>query len=204
MLTENDVRSIFIEAGVIRKGHFRLTSERHSNTYIDKRTLLMRPQVALCLCNALSERFLEDDIQVVIGPETGGIVPSFLIAHCLGLTTNEEILTVSASKIEGVRSAKSNFKIRHADRERLVDKRVLVVEDILTTGGSARQVVGLVGEVGGQVVGVGALCSRGEVTAERLGVPKLETLLQLNLKTYDVSTCPQCRQGVPLDVDFGH
>lgn len=96
------------------------------------------------------------------------------------------------------------FTIKRSYGENVRGKKVLVVEDILTTGGSAREAVNAVREAGGEVVGVGVLVNRGGVTAADLGVEKLEALLNVKMDAYEPANCPMCKDGVPFNQQFGH
>jgi orotate phosphoribosyltransferase len=99
---------------------------------------------------------------------------------------------------------KDDFVFRRGYDKLIPGKQVLVVEDVLTTGGTVKKVVGAVRELGGIVVGVGALVNRGGITAKDVGdVPRLGALINITLDVWDEKACPLCEQGVPINTDVG-
>lgn len=97
-----------------------------------------------------------------------------------------------------------NFVIRRGYDKLVANSKVVVVEDILTTGKSAKATVEAVKKVGGEVVMVSAICNRGRVTAEALGVPHLEAVLDVKFEMFDPNDCPLCKKHVPISTEFGH
>ncbi|HWR40316.1 MAG TPA: orotate phosphoribosyltransferase [Patescibacteria group bacterium] len=182
-MTENEVRQLFVETGAILAGHFLLTSGLHSPLYAEKFQVLQYPQHTARLCAALAERFRQDDVQVVVGPVTGGI----LLAHEVG--KNLGTRAIFTERENGRMTLRRGFVINPGER-------VLVVEDIVTTGGSVVEVLDVVKEQGGVVVGVGMLVDRSGGKAD-FGVPA-QALLHLDVPTYQPDDCPLCRDGVPI------
>ena len=194
-MTEDEVFKIFDEAGgVITNSHVELSGGKHTTGYIDKSAVYKNTEKVSLLCHAIAERFVNDDVDVVIGPARGGIPLSRQTAHHLRKLTARQILSVHADKSEDGKG----FIIRSTYSRLITGKRVLVVKDVLTTGRSTQLVVRAVGSVGGRVIGVGALCNRGDVTARDLGVSKLETLMNVTFHTWDKKDCPRCKEGIPL------
>lgn len=178
-----DVERIFKEAGAIREGHFLLTSGLHSPTYLEKAQVLQFPRYTEQLCHLIAERFRREAIQVVVGPTVGGVILSFEVARQLG------VRSLFAEREGDKRVFRRGFCLGPGER-------VLVVDDILTTGGSVSEVVGEVRRLGAVVAGVAVLISR---TREKVdfGAPFF-SCHELYLPTYAPEQCPQCRAGIPL------
>jgi orotate phosphoribosyltransferase len=115
----------------------------------------------------------------------------------------KEVLALCADKVE--KGGETSFVIKRGQEQFVANgKKILVVEDILTTGGSVKKVVDVVREMGGEVVGVGALCNRGGITPDKIGdVPVLKALMNVKLEAFDESDCPYCKNEVPINVSVG-
>ncbi|HZU01190.1 MAG TPA: phosphoribosyltransferase family protein, partial [Ktedonobacteraceae bacterium] len=143
-----------------------------------------------------------DQIDVVVGPVLGGIVLSQWVAHHLNTRRSSgETLAVYAEK-EGDGPDKS-FLFRRGYDSYIPGRNILVVEDVLTTGGSARQVIELVHKHGGNAVGLSALCNRGSVQPQDVGNVPIHTLITLPLETFTEAECPFCRQRIPVNTELG-
>jgi orotate phosphoribosyltransferase len=177
------VLDVFRQTGAILEGHFLLTSGRHSGTYLEKFRILQYPEQTQQLCRLIAERFRASEVQVVAGPTTGGIILSFEVARQLG------VRGIFAESAEGGRRFLRGFRIEPGER-------TLVVDDILTTGGSIRDVLDAVRQAGGKPVGVAVLADR-TAGATDFGVPFLACTI-LKIESYEPSQCPLCREGVPL------
>src|SRR3990172_4703942 len=138
------VLDAFRQTGAILEGHFLLTSGRHSGRYLEKFQVLQYPEQTQRLCGLIAERFRASGVQVVAGPTTGGVILSFEVARQMG------VRGIFAEKVEGGRRFLRGFQIGPGER-------TLVVDDILTTGGSIRDVLDAVREAGGEPVGGGVL-----------------------------------------------
>jgi orotate phosphoribosyltransferase len=178
-----DVLELFRQTGAVLEGHFLLTSGRHSGTYLEKFRILEQPEPTQRLCRLIAERFRASDVQVVAGPTTGGIILSFEVARQLG------VRGIFAESAERGRRFLRGFRIEPGER-------TLVVDDILTTGGSIRNVLEAVRQAGGQTVGVAVLADR-TAGATDFGVPFF-ACTALKIESYEPSDCPLCREGVPL------
>jgi orotate phosphoribosyltransferase len=178
-----DIESLFRSTGAILKGHFQLTSGRHSDTYVEKFRLLENPSHTEILCGLIAEHFRSHDVNVVAGPTTGGIIISYEVARLLG------VRGIFAESTDSGRAFGRGFVIEPGER-------VLVVDDILTTGGSIRDVLDAVRAAGGEPIGVGVLLDRtgGQVD---FGVPFF-ACLPLVVPSYEPDACPKCAEGVPL------
>ena len=199
-MNESEILNIVNDLGaVITNSHLVYTSGKHGSTYVNKDALYPHTAAISSLCRVLAEQFVVDNIEVVVAPALGGIILSQWIAHHLSDLMGREVLSVYAEKIE-----EGGFVIKRGYDKLLKDKNVLVVEDILTTGGSARKVIELTRTLGGNVQGLAVLCNRGGVTAQELAqVPKIISLLSLDFESWDEGDCPLCKQGVPVNTEVG-
>ena len=180
----NNVEEIFQKSGAMLKGHFLLASGLHSPTYWEKFRVLQSPGYTEQLCRMIANHFQKQNIQVVAGPTTGGIILAFETARQLG------IRGIFAEK-EGAteRAFRRGFSITPGER-------VLIVDDILTTGNSIRQVMAAVTKLGGKVIGIGVLVDRSE-QGEEFGVPLFSCLRSIT-PTYTPQDCPLCAKNIPL------
>lgn len=174
---------VFKERGALLEGHFRLTSGLHSNRYVQCARVLMYPDLAEELGQKIAEKFRHLDPEVVVGPAIGGIIVAQEVGRALG------VKAIFTEREEGKMTLRRGFEIKKGER-------VLVVEDVVTTGGSTKEVINVVEENGGVVVGVGSLVDRhrGELD---FGVP-FHPLLKLDIETYPPDDCPLCREGLPV------
>jgi len=182
-MNEHDVKELLIGAGAILEGHFLLTSGLHSNMYIEKFQVLQHPEPTEKLCAALAARFRRYDPQVVVGPVTGGIILAYETARQLGTRA------IFTERENGIMCLRRGFYIKPGER-------VLVVEDIITTGGSVQETIDVVRRQGGIPVGLGVLVDRSGGKAQ-FDVP-LISLLRLEVPTFRPEECPMCREGKPF------
>ena len=182
-MNEAEVRQLFVETGAILEGHFLLTSGLHSPLYAEKFQVLQYPKHTERLCKALAEKFKEENIELVVGPVTGGI----LLAHEVGKELGTR--AILTERENGKMALRRGFVIEPG-------QRVLIVEDIVTTGGSVKEVLDVVREHGGIPVAVGMLVDRSGGKAD-FGVPA-KALLHLSVPTYKPEECPLCQAGKEL------
>lgn len=182
-MNEAEVRQLFVETGAILEGHFLLTSGLHSPLYVEKFQVLQYPKHTEKLCVALAERFKSDNIELVVGPVTGGII----LAHEVGKHLNTR--AIFTERENGKMALRRGFVIDPG-------QRVLIVEDIVTTGGSVQEVIEVVREQGGIPVAVGILVDRSGGKAD-FGIPA-QALLHLTVPTYQPTDCPLCQSGVDI------
>jgi orotate phosphoribosyltransferase len=183
-MSQINAKEIFEQAGAILKGHFLLTSGLHSPIYWEKFKVLQSPPHTEKLCRMIADHFRDQKIDVVAAPTTGGIILAFETAKQLG------VRGIFAEKTgEKERAFKRGFNIEPGER-------VLIVDDIMTTGGSIRQTIAAAKKLGGNVVGIGVLVDRSEQKLD-FGVP-LFSCLRAETVTYSLEDCPLCKAKIPL------
>lgn len=187
MADEKSAEQLLRDAGALLEGHFQLTSGKHSPRYIEKFRLLERPEQTEALCRMIADwaRASGLDVQLVAGPTTGGVIISYEVARMLGT------LSVFAESEGEGREFKRGFSIAPGER-------VLIVDDVLSTGGSVRDVIDAVRRAGGEPVGVAVLVDRTSGKAD-FGLPFF-ACLTLDIPAFEPADCPQCRDGVPLKI----
>jgi orotate phosphoribosyltransferase len=182
-MTEAAVLSLFRDSGALLEGHFKLSSGLHSPGYLQCALVLMRPRDAEALGAALGERVRNLGATLVLSPAMGGIV----IGQEVGRALNVNALF--AERVEGALALRRGFTIAAAER-------ILVVEDVVTTGGSTRETIEVARAAGATVVGACAIVDRSG------GNPGLDvafhSLLPMALPTYQPEACPLCAQGVEV------
>ncbi len=180
----NNVEKIFEKSGAILKGHFLLKSGLHSPIYWEKFQVLQSPSYTEQLCRMIATYFGKQGIQVVAGPTTGGIILAFETARQLG------VRSIFAEKVaNGERAFRRGFNINPGER-------ILIVDDILTTGGSIREVMSAITKHGGIIMGIGVLVDRSEQGID-FGVPLFSCHRSIT-QTYTPQECPLCADKVPL------
>jgi len=181
-MTEKEVLEIYERTGGLLRGHFLLSSGLHSDIYLQSALVLQHPTHAETLCRELAKPFKGDDVQVVLAPAIGGILVAHEVARALGARC------LFGEREDGVMRLRRGFSLQHG-------QRCLVVEDVVTTGGSTREVIKVVEERKGRLVGVGALIDRSGGTTQ---FPvKKAALATLTVPTYKPEDCPLCKAGTP-------
>lgn len=183
MLTNDAVREIFLEAGAFQKGHFKLSSGRHSDEYWEKFWVLQWPNHVETLCVEIARRFAGDGVEVVLGPTTGGILLAFEVARQMG------VRALYAEKEDGERMLRRGLQLP-------AGTRVLIVDDVMTSGGAVKECVDLANRHEAHIIGAAVLVDRSGGTVD-LGV-RLESLLEVQAKTYAIEECPLCVSGLPI------
>ena len=179
----SEVMRLFQGCGAWLEGHFVLSSGLHSREYLQCALILQHPTLSARACQALAQRFVSDELTCVAAPALGGIVVGYETARHLGARA------IFAERQEGVLQLRRGFQVGPNDR-------VLVVEDVVTTGGSVDELIRIIRDAGATVVGVGALVDRsnGWVSFD----VKYHALLSRDLKTFPPESCPLCKEGVPI------
>lgn len=180
MLSEQQVIQIFTDAGALLEGHFTLTSGRHSDKYMQCAQVLKYPEYTEQLAKLLANYFSEDNIDLVVGPAMGGIIVAYEVARQLNVPG------IFTERQNGEMVLRRGFEIKQGTR-------VLVVEDVVTTGGSVQEVIDLINSLGGIVVGVGVLVDRSNGTVD-LGV-KQKATLTMQVESWEPEVCPICKEG---------
>ena len=212
-MTEHEVYALFESLGmIIRNDHFIYSSGKHGSAYVNKNALYPHARETAKLCRALARLFIMSDVDCVVGPEKGGIIISQWTGYHLSNSMMRHVPSIFAEKKQRIiinprqvslpPRVEDIFFFSEGYEKFVSGKHVLVVEDILTTGGTAKKVVELVREFEGIVVAVGALCNRGGVTDADVGdVPKLFSLLNFSLPSWDAQDCPW--EDIPVNTQFG-
>jgi orotate phosphoribosyltransferase len=183
-ITSSDVERVFRESGALREGHFILASGRHSSLYLEKFQVLQHPAETERLCAAIAAWARSLDIETVAGPTTGGIILAHEVARQLG------VRAIYAERRENGkgREFRRGFALRRGER-------VLIVDDIMTTGGSVQETIDAVRSAGGEVAGAAVLVDRSGGAAD-IDVP-IKALWRLEIASYVSAECPLCAKGVP-------
>jgi orotate phosphoribosyltransferase len=183
-MNREELLDLFRKSGALLEGHFRLTSGLHSSGYLQCALVLQHPQHAESLGRAIADRTRPLRATVVLSPALGGVVIGHEVGRALG------VRALFAERQDGALTLRRGFIIGETDR-------VLVVEDVLTTGGSTRETMQVARAAGGQVVGAASIVDRSGGAAARLDVP-FAALLDIDLPTYEPDACPLCAQGLPV------
>ncbi len=182
-MTRDELLDLYRRAGALLEGHFRLTSGLHSSGYLQCALVLQHPQHAEMLGRAIADRTRGLRPTLVLSPALGGVVIGQEVGRALG------VRAIFAERQDGTLTLRRGFMISENDR-------VLVVEDVVTTGGSTRETMQVARAAGGQVVGAASIVDRGTHPVD-LGVP-YASLLAIDLPTYEPDRCPLCAQGLPV------
>lgn len=172
---------ILKETGAYQEGHFKLSSGLHSGHYVQCAQLLKHPDLAGEVCAALAQRFKDDNIEIVVGPAIGGILVAYEVGRALGVPA------IFAERENGVMTLRRGFYVTPG-------QRCLVTEDVLTTGGSAQEVVALLEQHGAEVVSAASIIDRTKGNTVKLTVP-YQSLLTLDVETFAPEACPFCAAG---------
>jgi orotate phosphoribosyltransferase len=180
IMTSDQVLDIYKSTGALLTGHFLLSSGLHSEKYLQSALVLQQPDIATRLCAALAGYFQNSRIEVVIAPALGGVFVSHETARALG------VRAIFAERVNGELTLRRGFTIRRGER-------VLVVEDVITTGKSTKETIKVVQEAGGEVIAAASLVDRSNGKAD-IGVP-YKSLVTLDVPTYAPESCPLCKSG---------
>ncbi len=183
-MTNEEVLQTFAACGALLTGHFLLTSGLHSPRYLQCALVLQHPPIAEKLCSALAAKAKADDnigaIDLVVAPALGGVIVAHEVARALG------VRALFTERQEATMTMRRGFQIQPGER-------CFVVEDVVTTGGSTREVIEVVRALGGVVAGAGSLIDRSGGAVD-LGVPR-HALATLEVPSYKLEDCPMCKEG---------
>jgi len=174
---------MFKETGAILEGHFKLSSGLHSRQYLQCARVLQHPVQAEALCKALAQHFANVKIDTVIAPALGGIIVSYEFARALG------VKSLFTERVDGKMTLRRGFALGKGEK-------VLVVEDVITTGLSTSEVVKAVKSSGAEVVGVGSLVDRSSGKLD-FGAP-FKSLIKIDMPTFKPENCPLCKSKIPV------
>ena len=183
MLTKEKLQEMFRKSHALLRGHFELSSGLHSGHYFQCAQVLQHPKQATAICREIARRFRAARPTVVIGPAAGGILVAYETARALGARA------IYAERVDAEMQLRRGFTVSKHDR-------VLIVEDAITTGESARKVAALMESFGAKVVGIAAVVDRsgGKV---RFPSRKFSGLFALAFETFPPDNCPLCSEGIP-------
>lgn len=179
-MNRQDILEILKKTDALLSGHFQLSSALHSEKYIQCALALQVPEYSTKLCAALAEKFKADKPTVVIGPALGGVIVSYESARSLGARS------LFTERENGAMVLRRGFSIDKSDR-------ILVVEDVITTGGSVKEVMGLIAKTGASIVGLGSIVDRsgGKAAFDC----RFESLIKIDIDTFKPEACPMCKSG---------
>ncbi|MPM58961.1 Orotate phosphoribosyltransferase [bioreactor metagenome] len=182
MLTKEQIIDILKEAGAFLEGHFLLTSGRHSDKYVQCAKVFLDAKYSEPICKEIADHFRDDNVDIVIGPAMGAVQLAYEVGRQLGCRN------FFTEREDGKMTLRRGFAVEPGEH-------VLVVEDVVTTGGSAKEVIEIVKAAGGIVVGVGSVIDRTGGTMD-FGVP-FRPALSMEVISWAADECPLCRQGLP-------
>ena len=182
-MNQGELIKLFKESGALLTGHFKLSSGRHSDVYYEKFALLKQPAICTRICEEMATRLADRQADTVVGPTTGGIIIAYDVARYLGIEA------IYAEPGENGRVFKRGFSL---DR----GQKVVIVDDVLTTGRSIREVVSLVESYGAEIVGIGEMLDRSNGTVT-FDYPYL-ALATVQAEDWEPSECPLCAKGIEL------
>lgn len=183
MMDREEVLGLFRSSGALLEGHFKLSSGLHSGGYLQCALVLQHPAHAEALGRALGEKLRKLGANVVLSPALGGLIIGHEVGRALG------VRAIFAERQEKTLTLRRGFQLSSSDR-------VVVIEDVVTTGGSTRETIVVAEQAGAKVIGAGAIIDRSGGNSS-LGVP-FESLVSLALPTYQPEACPMCKAGQPV------
>ena len=179
----DEVFDLFRKCGALLEGHFVLSSGLHTSGYLQCARVLQYPKHAEIVGSALAQRLIDYKPAVVLSPALGGLIVGHEVARACG------VRAIFAERKEGELTLRRGFSVEPGER-------VLIVEDVITTGGSTRETMEVAQQAGGEVIAAAAIINRG-AAAISFGVP-FQALVDVSWPTYEPTACPLCVQGIPL------
>jgi orotate phosphoribosyltransferase len=182
-MTRDELLDLFRKSGALLEGHFRLTSGLHSSGYLQCALVLQHPQNAEALGRGIADRLRDVRPTVVLSPALGGIVIGQEVGRALA------VRALFAERQDGTLTLRRGFSLGPGDR-------VLIVEDVITTGGSTKETAAVAEAAGARVIGAASIIDRGSDPGG-LGLP-LQSLVRLDVPTWDPEACPMCANAEPV------
>jgi orotate phosphoribosyltransferase len=182
-MNQDDMLRLFEDSGALLRGHFKLTSGKHSDVYYEKFTLLKQPATCTRICEAMADIFRDSGVQTVVGPTTGGIIIAYDVARYLGVES------IYAEPGEDGRVFKRGFSLEKG-------RKVVIVDDVLTTGRSIFEVIDLVESYEADIVGISEMLDRSNGTV-KFDYP-FKALTTVAADAWEPDDCPLCKKGEPI------
>lgn len=182
-MTEQEIIKIYEENRALLKGHFLLSSGMHSDAYLQSERVMQHPYIASCIVSELSKMLYNIEFSVIVSPAVGGIRFGYELSRQLNKRS------LFTERVEGVMQFKRGFELFEGER-------VLVAEDVVTTGKSTKECMAAVEAAGGKVIGVASIIDR-SVGQVDFGVPFFP-LAAVDVKSYEADNCPICKTGLAL------
>jgi orotate phosphoribosyltransferase len=200
MMDENQVLQLLQDVGAFRAGHFVFTSGLHADTYVNKDALYPHTTKTSLLCREMAMRFKDAGVEAITGPAMGAAILAQWVAYHMSDITGREVFATGAEK-----DGAGGFVLRRGYDKLVNGKKTLVVEDLVTTGGSLKKAIEAAEAAGAVVVGAIALCNRGGVARDAVGNPPVfDELLNIHLEQWPAESCELCQRNIPINTDVGH
>lgn len=199
MTREEKVKKILSKVNaVLTDGHFVYVSEKHGDKYINKDAIYPHVKAIRQLAKFIAEDFKNSGVEVVVGPSLSGVILSHDVATELSKILKKDIPGIYAEK-----DGEGGFGFTRGYDAFVKDKKVLIVEDILTTGKSVGKVIVVTKKAGGKIIGLGVIANRGNVKAKDVGVKKIDALINLQFNAMTAEDCTLCKEKVPINTNVG-
>jgi len=182
-VNKKEILNILVKVGAVMEGHFLLTSGMHSDKYIQCAKLMQYPQYTEAFSKAIAQQFDGNKVDIVMGPAIGGIILSYEVARQIGARS------IFAERENGKMQLRRGFTIEKGEK-------ILIVEDVVTTGGSVKECLSIAEQQGGIVIGISSIIDRSPSPPSFSSIFK--PLIRLNLNIYSPEECPLCKKGVKL------
>ncbi|MFW5976487.1 MAG: orotate phosphoribosyltransferase [Bacillota bacterium] len=183
MISRKKVLSILNQTNVLQKGHFVLSSGRHAEKYLQCAQVLKYPEYAGKLAKGIAEIWENENIELVVGPAIGGIIVSYAVGQEIG------VRAIFTERKQGKMKLRRNFSIKPGEK-------VLLVEDVVTTGGSVKEVIEILEKEKADIIGISSIVDRSGGTASFDYTFK--PLIELDIKSYEPENCKMCNKGIPI------
>ena len=183
-MKQKELIELFKKTNVIQTGHFELTSGRHTDTYLQCAQIFQYPEYTNKLAGEIANLWEDTNLDLVVGPAIGGIIISYAVAAKIGLRN------IFSERKNGEMKFRRNLNVKEGER-------VLIVEDVVTTGGSVREVIDLLEESKADIVGISSLVDRSNGQVE-FGYT-FKPLVQLKVASYKEEECQLCKKGIPIN-----
>lgn len=174
------VKNILKETGAFLEGHFLLSSGKHSSQYVQCARLLEFPDKSREVLKVVTDKVKDLDFNIIVGPAMGGIIVAYELASQTGKRA------MFTERVDGAMTLRRGFVIKPGDK-------VLISEDVVTTGKSSMETIEVIKNCGGSVVGIACIVDR---STGDIGLP-VYSAIKLNIETYDANECPMCKSGIP-------